>query len=126
MRTTARCARRTLVAAALLLAGIAAGCGSSSYARREQGDRQLSALVGERLASSPALSTVRLDAKSHRGVIALLGEVPGEELKAQAETIAAMVPGVVRVNNLILVVKSDSKSAGSSPATGALFISRAD
>ena len=115
-----------LAAALLLLPLVAAGCGSSSYARRESGDRQLSAEVDERLASTPTLSSARLEAKSHGGVIALLGEVPGEELKVEAERIASAVPGVVRVNNLILVVKSASKSEGSSPGQGALIISRAD
>ncbi|MDQ5872626.1 MAG: BON domain-containing protein [Acidobacteriota bacterium] len=115
-----------LAAASLLLPLIAAGCGSSSYARRESGDRQLSARVDGRLASTPELSSVKLAAKSHSGVIALLGEVPEEALRLQAERVASTVPGVVRVNNLILVVKSASKSEGSSPVQGALFISRAD
>lgn len=79
-----------------------------------------------RLASTPALSTVKLEAKSHWGVVVLLGEVPEEGLSVQAERVASTVPGVVRVNNLILVVKSASKSEGSSPAEGALFMSRAD
>ena len=126
MSTTARRSGRVLAAALLLLPLYAAGCGSSTYARRANGDRQLSAQVDDRLASTPALSSVRLAAKSHWGVVALLGEVPEEELRLQAETVASTVPGVVRVNNLILVVKSVSKSEGSSPGQGALFISRAD
>jgi hypothetical protein len=117
---------RILAAAALLLPWIAAGCGSSTYARREQGDRMLSALVDDRLAATPALSSAKLAAKSHWGVVALLGEVPDESSKTAAERVASSVPGVVRVNNLILVAKSASKSEGSSPAEGALFISRAD
>lgn len=126
MRMTAGRPGRLLAAASLLLPLIAAGCVSSSYARRESGDRQLSARVDGRLASTPELSSVKLAAKSHQGVIALLGEVPEEALRLQAETVASTVPGVVRVNNLILVVKSASKSEGSSPGQGALFISRAD
>jgi BON domain-containing protein len=126
MRTTARRPGKLLAAASLLLPLITAGCGSSSYARRESGDRQLSASVDGKLSSTATLSSVRLEAKSHWGVIALLGEVPDEKLKIEAERIATAVPGVVRVNNLILVVKSASKSEGSSPGQGALIISRAD
>jgi len=86
----------------------------------------LSARVDDRLAAAPALSSAKLEAKSHWGVVALLGEVSDESLKTAAERVASSVPGVVRVNNLILVAKSASKSEGSSPGQGALFISRAD
>src|SRR5688500_13377503 len=110
MRKMARRPGKILPAALLLLPLIAAGCGSSTYARRANGDRQLSAQVDDRLASTPTLSSVRLEAKSHWGVVALLGEVPEEELRLQAEQVASAVPGVVRVNNMILVVKSASKS----------------
>lgn len=117
---------RILAAASLLLPLIAAGCGSSTYARRQSGDRQLSAHVDERLASASALSSLKLEAKSHWGVVVLLGEVYEERLKMQAEQLATSVPGVVRVNNMILVVKGVSKSEGSSPAEGALFMTRAE
>lgn len=126
MRKTTRRPGRTLAAAALLLPWIAAGCGSSTYARRERVDRQLTVEVRERIASTPELSSARIEAKSYSGVIALLGEAPDEESKVGAERVASAVPGVVRVNNLILVVKSASKTEGSSPGQGALFISRAD
>ena len=117
---------RILAAASLLLSLISAGCVSASQARRERGDRQLSAQVDGRLASTPTLASVKIEAKSHWGVVALLGEVPEESLKVQAESVASTVPGVVRVNNLILVVKSASKSGESSPPEGALLMSRAD
>ncbi len=126
MRELSRRPGRTLAAAALLLAATAAGCGSSAYARRERVDRQLTVEVRDRLASTAALSAARIDAKSYEGVVALLGEAPDEDSRLQAERVAGAVPGVVRVNNLILVVKSASKTEGSSPAQGALFMSRAD
>lgn len=112
--------------AALLLAGTAAGCGSSAYARREQADRHLTVHVKDQLKSAPVLSAARIDASCYSGVVALLGEAPDEDTRVRAESIASAVPGVVRVNNLIVVVKSASKTEGSSPAEGALFISRAD
>jgi len=126
MRELSRRPGRTLTAAALLLGFAAASCGTSSYARRERVDRQLTVQVRDRLAATAELSTVRIDAKSYAGVVALLGEAPDEDSRLRAERVAGAVPGVVRVNNLILVVKSASKTEGSSPAQGALFISRAD
>jgi hypothetical protein len=126
MRERARHPGTALAAAALLLAATAAGCGTSAYAQRERTDRQLTVEVRDRLASTAALSSARIDAKSYAGVVALLGEAPDDAARLQAERVAGAVPGVVRVNNLILVVKSASKTEGSSPAQGALFISRAD
>ncbi len=117
---------RSLAAASALLAVLAAGCGSSAYARRTAEDRHLSARVGDSLAASPGLSGVNVEARSHWGVVALLGEVPDEALRQEAERAATAVPGVVRVNNLILVVKGASKAEGRAPAAGALFIARAD
>jgi hypothetical protein len=126
MRDLARRPGRTLAAAALLLAGMAVGCGSSAYARREHADRRLTVQVRGELASVPTLSAARIDATSYSGVVALFGEVSDEDVKSRAEQVARAVPGVVRVNNLILVAKSASKTEGSSPAEGALIISRAD
>lgn len=117
---------RALTATALLLAFTAVGCGTSAYARREKVDRQLTVEVRDRLMSTTDLSSARIEAKSYAGVVALLGEAPDEDSRLRAERVAGAVPGVVRVNNLILVVKSASKTEGSSPAQGALFISRAD
>ena len=118
--------KKFLAAAAILLAGFAVGCGSSAYARRTDSDRLLSARVDERLAATSSLAGSGVEAKSHWGVVALLGEVPEEELKSEAERVATMVPGVVRVNNLILVAKAASRAGGSAPPQGSLTIARAD
>jgi hypothetical protein len=115
-----------LAAAAILLAGFAAGCGSSAYVRRTDSDRLLSAQVDERLAATSGLADSHVQAKSHWGVVALLGEVPEEQLKREAERVATTVPGVVRVNNLILVAKEASRAVGSAPPQGSLTIARAD
>jgi hypothetical protein len=117
---------KVLAAAAILLAGFAAGCGSSAYARRTDQDQLLSARVDERLAATSSLAGSRVEAKSHWGVVALLGEVPEEQLKREAEQVATTVPGVVRVNNLILVAKEASRAGGSAPPEGSLTIARAD
>ena len=118
--------RKLLAAAVVLLAGLAAGCGSSAYARRTDQDRLLSARVEERLAVVSSLAGSLVEARSHWGVVALLGDVPEESMKVEAEQVATAVPGVVRVNNLILVAKEASRAVGSAPPRGSLTIARAD
>lgn len=115
-----------LLAGPLLLAFFAVGCGSSAYERRTGADRLLSARVDESLAASSALSGLKVEGRSHYGVVALLGEVPDDGLSRHAEQLASEVPGVVRVNNMILVVSGSSRAAESAPARGAMFIARAD
>ncbi len=118
--------RKILTTAALFLAAVGTwGCGSSAYARRTAEDARLSALVEQRLTAT-GLSWSNVSAKSYLGVVALLGEVPEEQLKHQAGQLAVEVPGVVRVNNLILVVKGDSQAEGSPLPAGSLLIARTD
>jgi len=126
MCQTAQRGAKLLISASITLAVLGAGCGSSDYAVRRQADEQLSARIGVELAHAPALSTAKVVARSHWRVIALVGEAPDEESRREAERIAASVPGVARVNNLILVVKGDSRAAGSAPANGALILARTD
>ncbi|HEX9149414.1 MAG TPA: BON domain-containing protein [Thermoanaerobaculia bacterium] len=125
MSKTGQRRAKVLCGAAIAIAVLgAAGCGSSEYARRTDADRTLSAQVGERLAADPALSAANVAARSHSGVVALVGEAPNDEARLEAERVAGAVPGVARVDNLILVAKGDSRAAGSAPPTGALFMSR--
>ena len=116
---------KILATTALFLAVVGAGgCGSSAYARRTADDARLSALVEQRLTTTAGLSPSRVRARSHWGVVALVGEVPEEQLKQDAGQLAVGVPGVVRVNNLILVVKGDSQAEGSPLPAGSLLIAR--
>src|SRR5512132_2366123 len=117
---------KLVIGGVLLISVFAAGCASSTYVRRHDEDRRLSALVDERLAASPVLSAGKVEAKSHWGVVALLGEVPDESLRSEAERVASAVPGVARVNNLILVVQEASRAEGSAPANGTLLMARTD
>ena len=114
------------VAAVLVLMVFAAGCGTSAHARRQARDREIGTLVQERLAAAPDLAGASLEASSYEGVVALLGQAPDEEAALRAERAAAAVPGVVRVNNLILVVKGASRAEGSAPAKGTLVVARAE
>jgi len=111
-------------AAVLLAAAGATGCGSTAYGRRTAEDGRLSGLVEQRLAAASSLSGSKVQAKSHWGVVALLGEVPEEQLKGEAGRLAVGIPGVVRVNNLILVVKGDSQAEGSPLPADSLLIAR--
>ena len=116
---------KILATTALILAAVGAGgCGSSAYARRTDQDARLSALVEQRLTTTAGLSQLRVRARSHWGVVALVGEVPEEQQKRNAGLLAVGVPGVVRVNNLILVVKGDSQAEGSPLPAGSLLIAR--
>ena len=108
----------------LLAAAGAGGCGSSDYARRTADDARISQLVERQLATTSELSGASVQARSHWGVVALLGEVPEEQQKRAAGQIAVAVPGVKRVNNLILVVKGDSQAEGSPLPADSLLIAR--
>jgi len=115
---------KVLFAATIALLFAGAGCGSSDYARRRDADERLSAQVGRELLAAPGLSAARVEARSHWAVVALVGEAPDEESRSAAGRIAGAVPGVARVNNLILVVKGDSRAEGSAPGKSALILAR--
>lgn len=127
MERRSRLSRKALATATLFLTATGTwGCGSSAYARRTAEDARLSALVEQRLTATTGLSGSKVAAKSHWGVVALVGEVPEEDMKHQAGLLAVGIPGVVRVNNLILVVKGDSQAEGSPLPAGSLLIARTD
>ena len=115
-----------LLVAALVVPLVSAGCGSSQYALRQTTDRSLSSRVDERLAAAPELSSAKIYARSHSGVVALVGEVGDESARVEAARIASAVEGVTRVDNLILVVKGDSRAVGSAPAAAALNMTRTE
>jgi hypothetical protein len=117
---------KILLAGSIALALAGSGCGSADYALRRDADQRLSDRVGRELSTAPALAAAKVEARSHWGVVALVGEAPDEESRSEAGRIASAIAGVVRVNNLILVVKGDSRAAGSAPAKGALILARAD
>lgn len=70
--------------------------------------------------------TSQIEARSYHGVLALLGEVAREDEKARAETTVTRLEGVVRVNNLILVVGSAATAGGSASSKRAPLIARAE
>jgi len=106
------------LAAGVLLAAFSLGCASSEYTRAREQDRRLSARVNEALLAEFPGEAV--EGRAHHGVVALLGEVKTEQGRSQAEAAACAVPGVARVNNMIMidVEGSPSRTVGSSPVTG--------
>jgi hypothetical protein len=116
---------KVFAAAVILVAATAAGgCGSAAYTRRTAEDARIAALVQQQLATTAQLSSDSVQARSYCGVVALVGEVPKDEQKRAAGQAAIAVPGVVRVNNLILVVKGDSQAEGSPLPADSLLIAR--
>ncbi|MCA1581936.1 MAG: BON domain-containing protein [Acidobacteria bacterium] len=109
--------------AALLAATLGVGCASSAHNASTAADRELSRRANEALAQA-GLDTHRLEARSYRGVVALLGQ--GQDGEAQeAQRAVLSVPGVVRVNNLVLS-RGSSTSSGFSRAKGAPIIARVE
>lgn len=107
--------------AALLAASLCAGCASSSHTAAVAADRELSRRANEALAQA-GLDTQRLEARSYRGVVTLLGQGQDGEVQ-EAQRAVLSLPGVVRVNNLVLSGGS-STSSGFARAKGAPIIAR--
>jgi hypothetical protein len=124
MSASTRRGAEIVLAASIAILVVSTGCGSSKYALRRDADERLSDRVGQELSASPALSGAKVEARSHWGVVALVGEVPDEESRNTAGRIASAVAGVARVNNLIQVLKGDSRAEGSAPAKAALILAR--
>lgn len=98
------------------------GCASSPHRLAADSDRELSSRANQAL-SAAGFDSRRIEARSYRGVIALLGEgADGESREAQRVVLA--VPGVVRVNNLVLN-EGPSTASGFSRARTAPIIARA-
>lgn len=87
------------VAAATVLLAFASGCATSKHAAQRRGDDSVTALANEAL-SAAGLDARRIEARSYRGVVVLLGEATATE-RRQAERAVLRVPGVVRVNTMV-------------------------
>jgi hypothetical protein len=107
--------------AALLAATLGAGCASSTHTAAVAADREIDRRANEAIAEA-GLDTQRLEARSYRGVVTLLGQGQDGEVQ-EAQRAVLSVPGVVRVNNLVLSGGS-STSSGFARAKGAPIIAR--
>ncbi|MEP6767581.1 MAG: hypothetical protein ABJC61_02845 [Acidobacteriota bacterium] len=107
---------------ALLAATLGAGCATSAHTAATHADREISRRANEALAQA-GLGT-HLEARSYRGVVALLGQGQDGEVQV-AQRAVLSVTGVVRVNNLVLSGGS-STSSGFARAKGAPIIARVE
>lgn len=109
--------RRRLACAAVLAGLAAAGCAGSAYARLRHADEGLSHAANRSLRAQ-GFPARRVEARAYRGVIALMGRVASPEEFARAERAVEGLPGVRRVNNLILIDESSPRTAESAAAKG--------
>ena len=102
--------RRAPIAAAALLVALAAGCAGPRYARLRRTDEGLSAAANRSLREA-GFSGRSVEARTHGGVVALLGKVGRPEDVRRAERAVEAIPGVLRVNNLILIDEGPPRTA---------------
>ena len=101
--------------------GAFAGC-STTHRLAVDADRDVSSRANGALATA-GFDPGRIEARAYRGVVALLGEA--DEIEArEAQRVISEVPGVVRVNNLVLNEGSSTVS-GFARAKKAPIIARA-
>lgn len=80
------------------------GCNTSQPPDLQVKDSQVTTRVKAKLASDVrASSLMNIDINTTNGVVTLAGQVENANVKQSAETVAATVPGVVRVNNNLQV-----------------------
>src|SRR6202521_6125070 len=99
---------QVLVAVALIsIAMLASSCNTDQSPRRQLTDLQITAQVKVKLASDVrASSLTNIDVNTTNGVVTLAGQVENTDVKSKAESVAASVPGVVRVNNDLQVASA--------------------
>ena len=83
---------------------LAAGCNTTQSPNRQVSDIQITTQVKAKLAADVSASSLtNIDVNTTNGVVTLAGQVETANVKANAETVAHSVPGVVRVNNNLQV-----------------------
>lgn len=87
----------------------AQGCNTTQSPNQQVSDVQITTQVKTKLAQNVrASSLTNIDVNTTNGVVTLAGQVESEEVKHNSETVAASVPGVVRVNNELQVASTAS------------------
>jgi hypothetical protein len=78
----------------------ALGCNTTEPPNRQVSDVQITTQVKAKLASDVGPSGLtNVDVNTTNGVVTLAGQVENAEVKNKVESVAASVPGVIRVNN---------------------------
>lgn len=97
----------------VLLAG--ASCASPAYHRLRVADEQLSRKATASLRDRLPATCRGVEARAYRGVITLLGQTETPEQRGLAQQAVESLPGVDRINNLILLADF-SAAAVTAPA----------
>jgi osmotically-inducible protein OsmY len=102
----------TIVLALVELASTAVfvgACNTSQFPDRQISDSQITTRVKAKLASDlRASSLANIDVNTTNGVVTLAGQVENAQVKQGAETVAAPVAGVARVNDNLQVASAAS------------------
>jgi osmotically-inducible protein OsmY len=89
------------LAVSMTLALLFAACSTTQTAGRQIDDTSIHAAVKAKLTADRFSNIVNIDINVTNGIVTLAGEVPNAAVKADAQSEARMVSGVVRViNNL--------------------------
>jgi osmotically-inducible protein OsmY len=100
------------IAALARIMMFAEDCNRSQSPDRQVSDAQITTQIKSKLASDVNASTLtNIDVNTTNGVVTLAGQVENPERKRSAETIAASVPGVLRVNNNLQVAPAAASAA---------------
>jgi len=85
------------------------GCNTEQSPKRQLSDAQITTQVKTKLASDVRASSVaNIQVNTTNGIVTLAGQVENDGVRHSAETVAASVPGVVRVNNNLQVDPASS------------------
>ena len=96
----------------MAIAAVTAGCNTSEPPNQQVKDLEITAQVKTKLASEVrASSLTNIDVNTTNGVVTLAGQVENSGVKHSAETVAAAVPDVLRVNNNLQVAPGGSSGA---------------
>lgn len=113
--TSTRSATGTAIAVGVAICVAAAsGCASSRRAEQMRTDRNIASTANRTLAEGGTTGAARIEARCYRGVVTLMGEATPYE-SARAERAVRGIPGVRRVNTLILDEGSSAVSGFTRP-----------
>lgn len=105
---------RSVVLGGVLLISILAvgqGCNTVQSPKAQVDDAQITTEVKSKLASDVnASSLTDISVNTTNSVVTLAGQVESAEIKQRAQTVAAAVPGVARVNNELQVAPKSSST----------------
>jgi len=123
-----------LAAIGVLGVGMTSACASSPHRAAVTADRELARRANEALAQAAEAAAAsatgaageanRIEVTCYRGVASLLGE-SSQPAAQVAERIVRDVPGVVRVNNLLISNQGPSATSGSARSEKAPITARA-